>query len=75
MGLENFIPTIWSSKLFVRLQKALVFASPTVRTQSELIADAEFFGIKTDGMSKTPAWVFNEYVRPTLTILIYLSSK
>ena len=27
MGLENFIPTIWSSKLFVRLQKALVFAS------------------------------------------------
>ena len=49
--------------------------SPTVRTQSELIADAEFFGIKTDGMSKTPAWVFNEYVRPTLTILIYLSSK
>ena len=49
--------------------------SPTVRTQSELIADDEFFGIKTDGMSKTPAWVFNEYVRPTLTILIYLSSK
>ena len=49
--------------------------SPTVRTQSELIADAEFFGIKTDGMYETPNWVFNEYVRPTLTILIYLSSK
>lgn len=27
MGLENFIPTIWSAKLFVRLRKALVFGS------------------------------------------------
>lgn len=27
MGLENFIPTIWSAKLFVRLRKALVAAS------------------------------------------------
>jgi hypothetical protein len=27
MGLENFIPTIWSAKLFVRLRKSLVFAS------------------------------------------------
>jgi hypothetical protein len=27
MGLENFIPTIWSAKLFVRLRKALVFSS------------------------------------------------
>lgn len=27
MGLENFNPTIWSAKLFVRLRKALVFAS------------------------------------------------
>jgi hypothetical protein len=25
MGLENFVPQIWSAKLFVRLQKALVF--------------------------------------------------
>ena len=49
--------------------------SPTVRTQSELIAEAEFFGIKTDGMNETPTSIFNEYVRPTLTILIYLSSK
>lgn len=27
MGLENFIPTIWSAKLFVRLQKALVYGN------------------------------------------------
>lgn len=27
MGLENFIPQIWSAKLLVRLRKALVFAS------------------------------------------------
>jgi hypothetical protein len=27
MGLENFVPTIWAAKLFVRLRKALVFAS------------------------------------------------
>ena len=26
MGLQNFIPTIWSAKLFVRLRKVLVFA-------------------------------------------------
>lgn len=26
MGLENFIPTIWSAKLLVRLRKSLVFA-------------------------------------------------
>jgi uncharacterized linocin/CFP29 family protein len=26
-GLENFVPQIWSAKLFVRLRKALVFAS------------------------------------------------
>jgi hypothetical protein len=26
MGLENFVPQIWSTKLFVRLRKALVFA-------------------------------------------------
>ena len=26
MGLENFIPTMWSAKLFVRLRKVLVFA-------------------------------------------------
>lgn len=26
MGLENFIPTMWSAKLFVRLRKILVFA-------------------------------------------------
>jgi len=26
MGLENFVPQIWSAKLFVRLRKALVFA-------------------------------------------------
>ena len=55
-------------------------ASPTVRTQSELIADAELFGIKTDGMNETPTSIFNEYVRPMLTyqigcILISLSSK
>ena len=54
--------------------------SPTVRTQSELIADAELFGIKTDGMNETPTSIFNEYVRPMLTyqigcILISLSSK
>ena len=54
---------------------AMSVASPTAKTQSELIADAEFFGIKTDGMYEIPAWVFNEYVRPTLTIVIYLSSK
>ncbi len=27
MGIENFIPKIWSAKLFVQLRKALVFAS------------------------------------------------
>lgn len=27
MGLQNFIPTVWSAKLFVRLRKALVAAS------------------------------------------------
>jgi len=27
MGLENFIPAVWSAKLFVRLRKALVHAS------------------------------------------------
>lgn len=31
MGLENFNPSIWSAKLFVRLQKALVF-QPLVNT-------------------------------------------
>jgi len=59
---------------------AMPVESPTVRTQSELIADAELFGIKTDGMNETPTSIFNEYVRPMLTyqigcILISLSSK
>ena len=27
MGLENFTPTIWSAKLFVRLRKSLVFGN------------------------------------------------
>ena len=36
MGLENFIPTIWSSKLFVRLQKALVFPSHDRQYEGEI---------------------------------------
>ena len=41
--------------------------SPTVKTQAELIAEANKYGINTDGLDTMVAHVFNEYVRPKLT--------
>ena len=41
--------------------------APTVKTQAELIAEANKYGINTDGLDTMVAHVFNEYVRPKLT--------
>lgn len=42
-------------------------ASPTVKTQAELIAEANKYGINTDGLDTMLAHVFDGYVRPKLT--------